>query len=151
MPLCLSDTPVSKKTNKQTLHKSTTKRKRTTQTQRSNAWESRKSAPGQVHLGEEECQKSQTHSITWKAHKERVKPAALYGICAHHSLFFQGLCGKAHSFSSSTQSGNESGTVSHWEVLVQVQAKCPALNRFYWGVKRKEHESEQRNALYQRS
>lgn len=100
-------------------------------------WETKKSALGQMHLGEEGCRKSWTHSITWKAHRERVKPAALLW---HPSLFFRGLSGKAHSFSPSAQHGNESGTVSHWEGTVQVQARWPSLNRFYWEVKREEHE-----------
>lgn len=54
----------------------------------------------------------------------------------------QGLPGKAHSFSPSAQHGNESENVPHWEDIVQVQARCPSLNRFYWGVKREEHENK---------
>jgi len=96
----------------------------------------KKSALGQVHLGEEGCWKSQTQSITWKARKERVKPAALFWhMCT--PLFVQGLSGKAHSFSPSAQHGNESVTVSHCKGTVQVQTGCLSLNRFYWGRNRR--------------
>ena len=60
--------------------------------------ETKKSALGQMHLGEEGCWKSQRHSVTWKAHKERVKPAALLWHMCTPLFFFRGYLGKLIAF-----------------------------------------------------